>query len=166
MRKIVSILVPLLVLAQPAGAAGPDVAGDVDALKACIAKAGDTPEVCIETVVNPCVDGLSAESEEGVNGCYDREAEAWDAILNETYKVALKDAASYDEEISANGGEAEAAASLKKAQRAWIAFRDAECDRLYNRNIDGTIRFTAYASCQNRLTAERAIALGRSDEPM
>ncbi|MCE7029786.1 lysozyme inhibitor LprI family protein [Jiella avicenniae] len=165
MKRFALILLPVLVLAHPAAAAGPDVAADAAALKACVEGAKDDPRSCIETVVDPCVDGLSSETETGVNGCYDREAEAWDTVLNENYKAAMKDASSYDAEAKENGGDPGAADGLKKAQRAWIAFRDAECDRLYARNMDGTIRFTVYAACQNRMTAERAIELGLTDEP-
>ncbi|MCD2469735.1 DUF1311 domain-containing protein [Jiella sp. MQZ9-1] len=128
-------------------------------------KAKADPRGCIESIVNPCVKALSNDSEDGVNGCYDREAAAWDDILNTTYKSELADAESFDKDAKANGGEPGAAISLKQAQRAWIAFRDAECSRLYARNMDGTIRFTVAAACQNRLTAERAIELSQSDAP-
>ncbi|NDW07578.1 lysozyme inhibitor LprI family protein [Jiella pacifica] len=167
MKHFTTILLALLLLAHPAGAAGaagPDVAADAAALKSCVEGAKDDPRSCIETVVTPCLDDLS-ETDTGINGCYDREAEAWDKVLNENYQAAMKDASSYDAEAKENGGDPQAAAGLKKAQRAWIAFRDAECDRLYARNMDGTIRFTVYAACQNRMTAERAIELGLTDEP-
>ena len=165
MNRFTAILLPILLLAHPARAAGPDVGADAAALKACVEGAGDDARSCIETVATPCVDGLSSDTDTGVNGCYDREAEAWDRVLNDNYQAAMTDASSYDTGARENGGDPEAAAALKKAQRAWIAFRDAECDRLYARNMDGTIRFTVYAACQNRLTAERAIELGLTDEP-
>lgn len=164
MRTFPFILSAILVLAHPAVAAEPEVAADAAALRACVDRAEDDPRSCIETVVTPCLDTLS-DSGEGINGCYDREASAWDILLNENYRVALDDAQSYDADTQENGGDAGAAAGLKHAQRAWIAFRDAECDRLYARNMGGTIRFTVHAACQNRLTAERAIELGLTDEP-
>ncbi len=164
MRSLAATLLAIPLFAHPAFAVDPEVATDAAALKACVAAAGDDPRGCIETVVTPCLDTLST-SEEGVNGCYDREAAAWDNLLNENYQAALEDARSYDADAAENGGDPAAADLLKKAQRAWIAFRDAECDRLYARNMDGTIRFTVYAACQNRLTAERAIELGQTDEP-
>ena len=89
-----------------------------------------------------------------MNACAEADFKAADAELNAAWKPAK---AFYD---GTGHGE-----DLLKAQRAWIAFRDAECDRLYARNMDGTIRFTVYAACQNRMTAERAIELGLTDEP-
>ena len=165
MRAAIRLLLPFALLAQPALAAGSDVQSDSSELNACVADQKNDPNSCIETVATSCIDQLSSETDEGVNGCYDREAEAWDAILNENYKAARVDAEDYDTDSKSNGGDPEAAASLKTAQKAWIAFRDAECNRLYNRYIDGTIRITIFSACQNRLTAERAIELGRPNEP-
>ncbi|MBO0903104.1 lysozyme inhibitor LprI family protein [Jiella sonneratiae] len=159
MRRFTIILVPILLFAHPAVAAGPTVAADAAQLKGCVEEASEGPASCIEAVVTPCVDGLSSPTDQDVVACYERETKAWDALLNANYQASLDDAKSYDADVKANGGDAGAADSLKTAQRAWIAFRDAECDRLYNRNIDGTIRFSVFAVCQNRLTAERAIAL-------
>ncbi|MBP0616551.1 lysozyme inhibitor LprI family protein [Jiella mangrovi] len=165
MKSLASILVPICLLAHPAAAADKNLASDKASLEACVTKSQDDPKRCIETIATPCSEALPAENEEGVNGCYDRESAAWDLLLNANYKTAVKDAETYDADAKENGGDPEAAANLKKAQRAWIAFRDAECDRLYARSMDGTIRFTVYAACQNRMTAERAIELGQSDAP-
>jgi len=165
MRRLPLILSSLILLAHPAMAQDAATGADVTELRQCVAGAGDNPRSCIESIVTPCVDGLSEESEDGVNGCYDREAEAWDALLNENYKSAVQDAQSADESLREfGGGEPTVAASLKTAQRAWIAYRDAECDRLYDRYKDGTIRFTVFAACQNELTASRAIDLAPSGE--
>lgn len=164
MRIFPFTLLAIVALAHPVVAAEPEVTADAAALRACVDGAENDPRSCIETIVTPCLDTL-ADSGRGINGCYDREASAWDRLLNENYRVALKDAQSDDVDAGETGGEPGAAAALKTAQRAWIAFRDAECGRLYARNMEGTIRFTVHAACQNRLTAERAIDLGLTDEP-
>jgi len=42
-----------------------------------------------------------------------------------------------------------------KAQRLWIAFRDAECGAHYTYYIDGTIRGLMFVSCKTQLTQQR-----------
>jgi uncharacterized protein YecT (DUF1311 family) len=53
-------------------------------------------------------------STQGMVECYGAAYEAWDAALNEVY-AGLRETLAPDE-----------AAALRDAQRAWIAFRDAE----------------------------------------
>ena len=48
--------------------------------------------------------------------------------------------------------------ALKTAQRAWIAFRDAECDLLGTPDLGQSGRLIA-SECRLRMTAERAPAL-------
>ena len=87
------------------------------------------------------------------------EADAWDTLLNRNYQVSLEAAADVDAELNESGTTSEAEADLRTAQRAWIAFRDAECDRQFSFYAGGTIRTVVYAQCQLSMTAERALAL-------
>ena len=49
--------------------------------------------------------------------------------------------------------------ALRDAQRAWIAFRDAECAMEYAAWGTGSIRSIAGADCMMSLTAERTVRL-------
>lgn len=66
----------------------------------------------IDADLEACLDGEM--STQGMVECYGAAYEAWDAALNDVY-AALRETLTSDE-----------AAALRDAQRAWIAFRDAE----------------------------------------
>ena len=59
------------------------------------------------------------------SGCLEKLANAADAKLNEVYPRAIKTIESSDPDHAA-----EWKAELKRAQQAWIAFRDADCGAL------------------------------------
>ncbi|MEX6508048.1 lysozyme inhibitor LprI family protein [Jiella sp. M17.18] len=159
MRRQCLTLSLLALFAHPALAA--DTAkGDLRTVKACLAKAGDDPASCIGVVANPCEETPDGQTTPGIDECLGREQAAWDVILNENYKASLADAKDLDKRLKdEQGTEPSAAAALLKAQRAWLAYRDAECDRIFEINKEGTIRTNAASACQNDLTANRAIAL-------
>ena len=86
--------------------------------------------------------------------CLSAETEIWDDKLNEEYKVTRAFYAGMD---TSDGGQRVDA--LLKAQRAWIAFRDAECAMEYSAWGTGSIRSIAGADCLLSLTAERTVRL-------
>jgi uncharacterized protein YecT (DUF1311 family) len=91
---------------------------------------------------------------QGIATCIAAETAIWDDILNEEYQstravLKIRDA---DEGSDLAGG-------LQKAQRAWIAFRDAECDLTYAHWEGGSVRGIAYANCLLVMTAERSTSL-------
>jgi uncharacterized protein YecT (DUF1311 family) len=161
-RLIVLLPVLALIVPHPAAAAEPD---DVKAIKACVANASDSPQrSCIGRISNACQEEPNGSTTAGMDDCISREAEAWDRILNDSYKAETASAKSLDTERKAGGDETStAAADLLKAQRAWIAYRDAECDRRFEVNKDGTIRTTMSLSCTLDLTALRALDLQPSE---
>jgi uncharacterized protein YecT (DUF1311 family) len=81
-----------------------------------------------------------------------------DAELNEAYRqlIGLMDTP-------------KRTAALRKAQRAWIGFRDAECPAEASSHVGGTVWPLAVGSCHIRMTYERTLQLrdllktGRSD---
>ena len=157
---------PLLVLAASAFASltppAPAHAEDKGQAKieACLAKT-DEPRSCIGTIAKPCMETEDGQTTMGTADCFADEEAAWDALLNARYKTTLSDAKDMDKRLAEDGNfETGVADALVKAQRAWIAYRDAECDRLFELNKEGTIRTVVAESCMNDLTAERAIALG------
>lgn len=75
--------------------------------------------------------------------CLSRLTATWDKRLNDAYQQALKDAASNEQREQ-----------LRKAQRAWIAYRDANC--LYYRMGEGTIAKLDAGECMRSMTESRA----------
>lgn len=151
------ILTILLLLATPVVEAAPDV--DVGEIEACLAGRTDDSDACVGIAANRCQEAPGGSSTSGIAECLSAEADAWDRLLNGNYRDAIEEATVVDEDLAASGSTVEAVADLRTAQRAWIAFRDAECDRLFSLNAGGTIRTIVYAQCRLSLTAERAIAL-------
>lgn len=102
---------------------------------------------CIGAISGPCITSPAGMTTIGANQCMARETDWWDAFLNARY-AAMRD--SFDKESGL---------ALRDAQRAWIAFRDAECNLHYTYWGDGSIRSTLYARCMLDMTAKRAIDL-------
>lgn len=142
--------------AVPAAAAGSELV-DAETIKACLDGAGPDPAGCIGEIADPCQDEPGGATTMGIDGCLLREHAAWDVILNETYRAAMSTAQQQDAIYEQSGVEPTAADSLREAQRAWVAFRDAECDRLYDLYKDGTVRSNVASACLLDLTARRAI---------
>ena len=138
---------------------------ELEALRACrTGVAGG--ETCIGTTVERCVAGSpEGETTAGIVACVYAETDAWDTILNEEYQATM---AAY-REMDASGDVASAdmtrEATLRAAQRAWLAFRDAHCAAEYARWGMGTMRQIAGANCIMVETAERAITLRQMREP-
>ncbi len=72
------------------------------------------------------IDCANAMSTYEMNACADKDFTAADAELNEVYMQALKSVPSMAVEDPAYNAKSWEAA-LRKSQRAWVAFRDAEC---------------------------------------
>ena len=77
---------------------------------------------------DPAVDCDSATATSELNFCADQELSKADAQLNQVYKKVLAF-------IATNGGEKPYdakswEAALRESQRAWVAFRDADCKGL------------------------------------
>jgi uncharacterized protein YecT (DUF1311 family) len=82
-----------------------------------------------------------------MNICADRDYRAADAVLNKTYRQAL-------DKLDEDGR-----ALLKESERAWIAFRDAECRYEAAPNQGGSIYPLIYSGCLTRLTKVRIAEL-------
>lgn len=95
-----------------------------------------------------CLAAPSGQSTYGMLQCGDAEIGVQDARLNKAYKADMAD--------MADGSAGKAA--LLKAQRAWIAFRDADCASV--REVrGGTIAAIYMQNCYLEHTARRAQAL-------
>ena len=110
------------------------------------------------------VDCENARNTVEMNICADRELAAADAGLNEAYKKALEKAAGQDAPVPYNAKAYEAA--LRAAQRAWIAFRDADCKGVVPFEWGGGTGTTAAVlGCMSAKTKARTKELNESFGP-
>ena len=101
----------------------------------------------------PAFAGDEAEPDQRCDGstyeiveCLKAQVAQWDKRLNAAYQQALKDAVSPQQ-----------AAQLRKAQRLWVQYRDANC--LYYDLGEGTIARIETGYCTKDLTKTRALEL-------
>lgn len=132
---------------------------DPGSVRACFA---DTPTgalypVCLGQAANNCQQQEGGSTTIGITECIQSETAVWDAILNQEYLAtqATNRAADAGGFVEGLGRED----TLREAQRAWIAFRDADCTARYATWQDGTIRSIVAANCHLTMTAARAVDL-------
>ena len=143
--------------AAPAAAQGAPAA-DAGAVRACLEGAApyDAAPACIGAAADACQAGPDGASTMGIVACLSSEADAWDAHLNDEYGRLRERLRGAD---AAGPGAISRGDALRDAQRAWIAFRDADCALAHAIWQDGTIRGPVAASCRLEHTARRALAL-------
>lgn len=138
-------------LALPAGAQE----GGVDArlVDECFTATptGERSPSCLGMASNQCQDqSPQSGTTLAITSCITAETEAWDAILNAQYGQTREHLRAQRPDLAEH---------LLAAQRAWIAFRDADCALNYERWADGSIRGIVFANCVMVKTAERSIEL-------
>jgi uncharacterized protein YecT (DUF1311 family) len=90
---------------------------------------------------NPAqADCLNAQTQMAMDQCAGRNLKAADQKLNETYRALMA-------KVSKNGAE-----QLKKSQRAWVAWRDAQCEFDTMGSRGGSIHSMVYTLCVQTLT--------------
>lgn len=138
--------------------AGPALAADgKEQLKLCLANSSNAEQdrACKDLVYLDCEAALDSHATNVLASCLARETDAWDAHLNSEWSNVRAEAAARDAaDAGADGANVKA---LLAAQRAWLAYRDAECDNTYQRYIGGTIRSLTAGACLADMTAERVI---------
>lgn len=104
----------------------------------------------------PDVDCDNAQAQQEMNFCAEKDFDAADADLNRIWKTAKavmkkadEDVASYDE--NAVG----AVDALMKAQRAWIDYRDGQCEAYAFQSRGGSMEPMLIMGCKADLTRER-----------
>ena len=145
---------PLAMAAALAAAmAGPAAAQQVDpwAVRGCFQAAGPGERAprCLGQAANVC-QSQGHQTTLGMSACIQAETAVWDQMLNEAYGAARAALESQDAGLGT---------ALRDAQRAWIAYRDAECALEYARWAGGSIRTIVAANCLMTETAERALEL-------
>jgi uncharacterized protein YecT (DUF1311 family) len=108
----------------------------------------------------PEPDCRKAVTQMDLNICADQDYRAADAELNKTYRLAVAAMQATDKELgdidSAYAGALEA---LKKAQRAWIGYRDGQCELAGFEARGGSMEPMLVSGCLAELTRKRTAEL-------
>ncbi|MCB1345529.1 MAG: DUF1311 domain-containing protein [Methylobacteriaceae bacterium] len=113
---------------------------------------------CIGNAARFCMEATpEGQTTLGMSACLMAERDAWDRLLNEEYARARAESARVD--AADTPDHAVRAARLRDAQRAWIAYRDANCAVDYALPGGGSLRQITGAHCVLRMTAERSFEL-------
>lgn len=103
----------------------------------------------------------------GMMSCFLGERDAWDVLLNQEYQNARAFAQGLDAQSKELFPEyAVRDDQVLAAQRAWVAFRDANCAMSHGLWGGGSMRQIAGAQCLMRMTAEQTLALRAYQESM
>ncbi|ACP26259.1 putative urease-associated protein [Sinorhizobium fredii NGR234] len=108
----------------------------------------------------PEVDCQKAETQMDLNICADREYQAADADLNKTYGKAIAAMRETDKELGdIDAAYVGAVEALKKAQRAWIGYRDGQCELAGFEARGGSMEPMLVSGCLAELTRKRTAEL-------
>ncbi len=151
----------MLIVAAPVAAQDADAAAE--RLRACLGaaenRAGET--ACMGSYTQECSASVEGgETTAGMSACAAAEADGWDRMLNEIWAdliVLARRRAILHEEAGETPADLEGL--LVEAQRAWIAFRDADCAQEVAVWGDGSMRTIAGAWCGLERTAQRVFEL-------
>jgi uncharacterized protein YecT (DUF1311 family) len=151
-RAAIAACLDLVEKNKAAEAAKPDSPADEKPsaeaqLKTAAAAASVTPESCIGAINDVCQSTPEGMSTMGMVQCEDRELAVWDERLNKSYRDSL------------NGADPKYRDALRKAQRAWIAYRDARCAFPALENEGGSIVGPLTEYCMMEETARQALWL-------
>lgn len=130
------------------------------AVEDCFANGG-TGDTCIGASAASCMEATpGGYSTVVMGGCTDREWSYWDDRLNAAYGRVMVDAKRMDAEmVSLGSAVAKQAPALRDMQRAWITFRDRQCEYEASTWGGGTGAGPASLACMMELTARQALFL-------
>ncbi|AGS23113.1 lysozyme inhibitor LprI family protein [Rhizobium etli] len=128
--------------------------------------------ICLGAAMLFVVDGASAQdvdcknpqTQSDMTSCEEARHEAADKALNEQYKKTRAAMAAIDKDLDGDMKGAEK--TLVKAQRAWIDYRDAECDAFGFQARGGTMEPMLVAGCLAEETDKRTKELKELEETM
>lgn len=129
---------------------GPAVADEVATINACLATehtANRSGRDCIGRMSDHCLQLPGNDSTTSMVQCVDAETNVWDGLLNADYQRLLGTLGD------------KAAESVRQAERAWIAARDADCKVPYDIYEGGSMSRLNSANCVLDHTAERVLQL-------
>ena len=153
------IALALLLAATPPVAGAQEMRIDPQIVRSCFAATdiGAFYPPCLGQASGQCQNLPGGSTTIGIAECIQAETAEWDAILNEEYKATQAVNAGAD--AAGQSPVTDRTDALRDAQRAWIAFRDADCGARYAMWQDGTIRTIVGANCLMTMTAQRALEL-------
>lgn len=102
------------------------------------------------------LDCANAQTQADMNQCAYEDFEKADAELNTVYKDAMAAARANDKQAAEmNDNYVGAVEELKKAQRAWIDYRDGHCDGMSREALGGSMQPMLISGCQTGMTQAR-----------
>ncbi|WP_027663865.1 lysozyme inhibitor LprI family protein [Rhizobium leguminosarum] len=110
------------------------------------------------------IDCNSPKTQSDMTSCEAVRHEAADKVLNAQYKKTRAVLAAIDKDLDGDMKGAEQA--LVKAQRAWIDYRDAECDAFGFQARGGTMEPMLVAGCLANITDKRTKELKELEDTM
>lgn len=105
----------------------------------------------------PKVDCKNAETQMELTYCAEQGLNAADKALNVQYQLTRKAAKKRDADAEADANKADE--FLVKAQRAWVAYRDAQCHSWGYQSHGGSMEPQLIYDCQADLTRKRTAEL-------
>ncbi len=148
----------LLLLTTPA-AAQDAIVFDPAPILACMTEGEGEAPACIGAASGLCMEATEGGyTTAGMADCTYAETAEWDRLLNAEY-AALR--ATMEEGDIAYPDSVDLSDALRDAQRAWIAYRDAECSLQQFLSRGGTIGILSGGSCRLSFTARRTIEFHR-----
>jgi uncharacterized protein YecT (DUF1311 family) len=105
---------------------------------------------------DPPLDCANAQTQADMNQCSYLDFEKADKALNAVYRTAVKSAQAADKQAAEMGEHYVGAVNeLKKAQRAWIDYRDGHCEGMSREALGGSMQSMLISGCQARMTEAR-----------
>lgn len=165
LHRLLSLAMAAWLAASPAGAqdsiepAQPARPQDIAEIDTCLSMAeneGADANRCISVVGQVCLESEQGTDEASVVACMRREASAWIAILKDQWPKMVTYAKEADALSGATGAESRAQ-TLRKAQDAWLAWRDAECANAFARGQSEDEGPLFAATCLLDKTARRVV---------
>ncbi|MCJ8277091.1 MAG: DUF1311 domain-containing protein [Bdellovibrionales bacterium] len=142
--KLMSSLILVLFVASPALAENNAYVELVEQVISIIEQAQDT---CHETAVSTI----------DMRGCESQAYDSLDSLLNREYQTILANSSNFDHgDLQTNEQLVE---DFRASQRAWLAFRQANCKWQSNDAYGGTMQPLLATGCSNRMTKERIIEM-------
>lgn len=162
-RKLGFLAAAVVLFTRPVVATEHEVGDYGSVLEGCYGSAADpaAQSACIGQMSRACMDSQDGgHTTLGMSSCLGAEADVWDLFLNVEYLATMALSKVADEgEAEFSPAFANRVESLRAAQRAWIAFRDAECSLAYAQWGSGSMRNIAGADCRMKMTAKRTLEL-------
>lgn len=159
--KLKTILVGVLMIHAGADRLTAQELGvDAGIVQACYENtpAWDVTPDCVGYAANICQELPGGSTTQGISACLSAETAVWDDILNDAYQAKQADFNARDA-MGAAATPAELIMALRDAQRAWISFRDSDCELRYVIFQGGSIRSIVGSGCRLSKTAQRALEL-------